>query len=178
MEVPEERRDRQARPTWSDLLLLPAIALSLGASAIHFAVTPEHFSEFWLFGLFFAGIAWIQALWPLALVHSRTGVVATLGIVVNLATVAVWIWTRAVAMPIGPEAGEREPAGLADVAASGFEVLLACLLIGLIVPGLGRALGRRAPRRAWLGSIAWGVLIAALTTLVLADHGNDIMVRH
>ncbi len=32
-------------------------ALSIGAAAIHFAVTAEHFTEFWLFG-------GVKLLWP------------------------------------------------------------------------------------------------------------------
>ncbi len=176
IDAPDEARGRHPGPSWSDLLLLPAIGLSLAAAAIHFAVASEHFSEYWLFGLFFAGIAWFQALWPVALVRFRTSVIPTLGIVVNLGTVALWVWTRAIAIPIGPQAGEREPAGLADIAATGFEVLLVCLLVGLIVPGLRSTLDRRAPRSAWLGSIAWVVLVIWITTFVLATHGNDIMV--
>jgi hypothetical protein len=162
--------------TWWDLFLPPAIALSVGAAAIHFAVAPEHFSEYWLFGLFFAGIAWFQSLWPLALVRFRNGLTPAIGIVVNMATAAVWAWTRVVAVPVGPTAGERETTGLADIAATGFEVLLTCVLVGRLVPGLRSALDQRAARTAWTGSIAWVVLIVSITTLILAIHGNEIMV--
>lgn len=171
-----EAGSRDRRPRWFDLLLLPTIALSLGASAIHFAVTPEHFSEYWLIGAFFAGVAWFQALWPVALVRSETRMIPALGIAVNLGTVALWVWTRVVSVPVGPEAGEPEAAGLADLTASGFELLLACLLLALLAPRLRAALDRRASRSSWVGSVFWAVLVGVITTLVLAEHGNDIMV--
>jgi hypothetical protein len=53
-----------ARP----LLLGGLAALSIGAAAIHFAVTFEHFSEYSLYGVFFLVLSWAQLAWPVVLI--------------------------------------------------------------------------------------------------------------
>src|SRR5437879_12851719 len=86
-------------------LLGPVTTLSLGAAAIHFAVIPDHFKQWWAFGLFFAGIGWFQALWPIAYLLRPSGRSALLAILANLATIAVWVWTRSAGLPFGPAPG-------------------------------------------------------------------------
>ena len=162
---------------WAALLLPPMAALSIGAAAIHFAVTAEHFTEFWLFGVFFAAIAWFQALWPLAYLRWPTRITAGIALAANLGTVLLWAWTRFVGIPVGPSVGDAEVIGVADVAASGFETLLCGILLLLLVPAVRRRLlATPVSRSAWIGSGFWVVVVVAITTWVLALHGNDIMV--
>lgn len=155
----------------------PLSALSLGAGAIHFALTAEHFTEFWLYGLFFASIAWFQVLWPLAYQRWPRPLTAGIGSAVSAATVLLWAWTRFVGLPLGPNAGELEAIGLSDVAATTFEVLLCSALVMLVVPRVRAHLERtRASVAGWAGSAIWVVAVAVATTVVLARHGSDIMV--
>ena len=166
-----------AGPTWAQLLVPPLSALSFGAAAIHFALTAEHFTEFWLYGLFFAAIAWFQVLWPLAYLRWPTPAAAGMGFAVNAATVLLWAWTRFVGLPLGPNAGELEAVGLEDLAAATFEVLLCSALVLLLVPRFRTHLRRtRASVAGLAGSAFWVVAVAVATTVVLAWHGNDIMV--
>src|SRR5215470_13394658 len=48
-------------------------ALSVGAAAIHFAVTFAHFNEYLLYGVFFLIIAWAQMIWAAAAVVAVAG---------------------------------------------------------------------------------------------------------
>ena len=42
--------------------------LSLGAGAIHFAVSGGHFSVSWWHGMFFAVVAWLQLSWAVGVI--------------------------------------------------------------------------------------------------------------
>jgi hypothetical protein len=67
-----------------------------------------------------------------------------LGIVGNLALIALWAWTRTIGIPfVGPGAGEVEPVSALDVVAKVVEGGLIALLIVLLWQ-----LGRRWRRRS------------------------------
>ncbi len=59
---------RIGAPTAKPLLLGTLASLSVGAAAIHFAVTFEHFNEYSLYGVFFLVLAWAQLVWPAVLI--------------------------------------------------------------------------------------------------------------
>jgi hypothetical protein len=99
-------------------------ALSLGASAIHFGVISEHYAEYPVFGLFFSGLGWFQALWAIAYVIRPVRWLAFVAIAVNLATIVIWAWAHLVGLPFGPNAGHVEPTTITDVTATVFEVVL------------------------------------------------------
>lgn len=143
--------------------------LSLGAAAIHFAVIAEHFDEYWLLGVFFVVTAWLQALWALAVVVRRERSLLLGGAFGNALIVFVWILSRTSGLPFGPEAGEAEAAGLADVVATAFE--------SLIVLGAMRLVFRapiRTPGRRWLrlGALAGALAVISLTSVSLALLGS------
>jgi hypothetical protein len=146
------------------------VVLSLGAAAIHFAVVPDHFEEWWAFGLFFATLGWFQALWAVAYLLQQSRQLAWLGIGVNVATVLVWVWSRTAGIPFGPSAGTVENVGPPDVLASAFELaLVAGLLVTRVLPA-DRGAAAMLPRRAlalWTTGVA--VVVVASTTLVLAS---------
>lgn len=120
---------RNARQT----LLSVAAVLSLAAAAIHGWVAPEHFAEWWGYGLFFLVATVAQALYAVVLLRSPTETVLRVGIVGNLAIIVVWVVTRTLGIPLfGPEAGEVEAVGQIDMASKLVEVLLIALLITLL----------------------------------------------
>lgn len=111
----------------------PAAALavlSLGAAAIHFAVMPEHFKEWWLFGLFFAGLGWFQALWSVGYLLVPVRPLAWLAIGINVATLLLWTWTRTLGLPFGPDPGVPEAVGIPDILAGILELSLVIGLLG------------------------------------------------
>lgn len=116
-------------------LLVLASAVSI---AIHAYVAPEHFEEFTDFGRFFVALTAVQILWTALVVARPTTGPLVLGIVLNLAIVGLWLFTRFVEVPIGPEAGEVEAVGLLDSVATGAEIVVA-IVCGYLIGRRGNA---------------------------------------
>ena len=135
-------------------------ALSFGAACLHGSVIVSHFREYVLFGLFFAIVAPLQVLWAelLRRAPEQRRLLAA-GAIANGLVVVVWLVTRTVGLPFGPERLEAEAAGLKDVLATGSELMIVALAAVL----LGRA-GRSLP--GWALVAAWALaslgLVAAL----------------
>ena len=110
--------------------LLSAVAiLSLVAAVIHIGVMPEHFEEWWGYGLFFLVAAAAQALYAVVILRAPTPTLLWVGIVGNLAIIALWVLTRTIGIPFfGPHAGEVEEVGTMDLASKLAEILLVALL--------------------------------------------------
>jgi hypothetical protein len=96
---------------------------SLGAGAIHFAVTAEHLEESAMFGVFFLLLGAFQVMWALIMLRPNRPVLA-LGAIVNLAVIGIWVLSRTAGLPVGPEAGEPEEAGVLDGMATALEALI------------------------------------------------------
>lgn len=146
---------------------LALAALSLGAAAIHFGVISEHFEEDILFGLFFSGVGWFEALWAVAFVLRATRWLAAIGLLASIATVGVWVWAHLIGLPFGPDPGEVEATTLRDLMATLFEILLAVWL------GARLMLAARNRHRVppGLGVIVVGLLIGLIavgTTIALS----------
>ena len=108
---------RTAKKTDSRLAARLAALASLGASVIHFAVVPAHWQEWMPAGLFFAAIALFQLLWARLVLTRTTTPVLALGIMVNLAVIALWSVSRTAGAPLGPHAGQAELIQAADLCA-------------------------------------------------------------
>jgi hypothetical protein len=117
--------------------------LSAGAAAIHFAMTGPHFEEDWLYGLFFIVAAWAQAVWAGLYLVLPVRAVAVLGLVGNVVIIGTWAVTRTVGVPFGPLAAGPEAIGGADLAATGFELLIVVLLLVVLSPLRERFVERR-----------------------------------
>jgi hypothetical protein len=144
-------------------------AISVGAAAIHFAVVFEHFAEYMLYGVFFLVISWAQVIWPAVLLWRPSRTWLWLGIAGNAIILAVYVASRTVGLPFGPDLHEVEQAGALDVVSCALE---AALIIGcaalLYRPSL---LDRPAARRGTTARVASlaavPVAVIALTTAVM-----------
>jgi hypothetical protein len=147
----------------------PLAVLSLGAAAIHFAVMPEHFAEWWAFGVFFGATGWFEALWAVGYVTMPTRRIAALGLVANVATVLLWAASRTVGLPIGPEPWVPEPVGLPDLVATLLEgILVLGLLTILAIPRSAHTSSRPTLRLMIAATIGASVAIAVVTTVAIA----------
>ena len=119
-----------------------AAGFSFAAGALQAMAGPEHVEEWWVYGLFFYGAAVAQVAFGLALLTQgiegwggwpavRSWVYAV-GIGGNLAVIALWVVTRTVGVPVGPEAFEPEGLGLLDVSSKTIELVLIALLVWLM----------------------------------------------
>ena len=105
--------------------LLPLLAgSSVAAGVIHAGVVPEHLEEAWIFGLFFILAAGFQIAWAIPAVTSRSSGVYLIGAVANGAMIGIWLLSRTLGVPIGPEPWVAEPAEVLDVVSTGLEVLI------------------------------------------------------
>ncbi len=118
-------------------ILYAAAALSLAAALIHLWVAPEHFAEWWGYGVFFLVSALAQVLYVPLLLRWPNRMVLLLGVGGNLAIVLLYLLTRTAGIPIfGPEAGEVEGVGFVDVCATTSELGIVAALGALLLRGL------------------------------------------
>jgi hypothetical protein len=151
-----------------------AVSLSAGAGIIHLAVLPDHLQESALVGAFFVATAAFQLGW--AVVHLRFAIPAldSAGRAFNAAVIGVWLWSRFVGLPIGPEAGVPEAIGLPDLLATLFEAGLVAILATPLASS-ARHEESREPLRFADVTIArtFGVLaIAVVTGAAIAELGG------
>ena len=116
LELTRPDRSRR-RPAVSTRWLALAWA---GVATVHLAVIAEHFEEAVALGVFFLLLSLAQYAYALAVILRTTDRLLLVGLVTNMAVILLWAYTRAVAVPFG--LGPREPAGAADLAATGLEL--------------------------------------------------------
>lgn len=99
-----------------DTLPFAIVAVSsVLAGLIHYAVVPEHRSEWVVYAVFFTLLGAFQLIWAATVWIARRRPVLIVGALVNAVAIGLWIVTRTVGLPFGPEAGEAEAAGVIDV---------------------------------------------------------------
>jgi len=150
-------------PASPDVLRFAVAVASAGAAAIHFAVIDQHVVEYWLFGVFFVVVALAQLGWAVAVVSNPTRTVYIVGALGNTLIVMTWVISRTSGLPFGPEAGEPEPVGVADVVSTALEVVV---VVGTLLLLRGLELPRSWEMRFVRPVVAISVL--AITTLALA----------
>jgi hypothetical protein len=150
-------------------LLASLAALSIGAAIIHCVVVVEHWREHWSYGAFFCVSAIAQLVWAVWVLLAPSRIILLLGALGNAAIVLMWVISRTVGIPLGPEAGEREAVAFADTVATMFEILL---VIGALhaARSAARPLGGpllARPAASWVAMLAVAALTAtSLLTLV------------
>ena len=160
----------RTRPATLRPYLLGALAaLSVGAAAIHFAVVFEHFTEYTLYGVFFLVISWAQLIWPAVLVWRPSRPWLWAGIGGNAIVLAIYVASRTVGLPFGPDLHDVESVGALDVVSC---VLEAALIAGCAAllwrPSLAdRRAARGGPLAAASALLAVPVAVIAATTAVM-----------
>jgi hypothetical protein len=138
-------------------------ALSAGAAAIHFAVVFEHFAEYALYGVFFLVISWAQVIWPAVLLWRPSRPWLWAGIAGNAAVIAVYVASRTVGLPFGPDLHDVEAVGALDV--------VSCVLEFALIAGCAALLWRPslADRPvAHRGAVARAAALVAVPATVIA----------
>jgi hypothetical protein len=163
----KEARSRLA--TLRPYLLGGLAALSVGAAAIHFAVTFEHFAEYTLYGIFFLVISWAQVIWPAVLLWRPSRLWLWLGMAGNALVIAVYVASRTVGLPFGPDSHNPESVGALDVVSCVLEFgLIAGCATLLWRPSLAdRPVGRRSALVNAAALVAVPAAVIAATTSVM-----------
>lgn len=147
--------------------------LSLSAGAIHAVAMVDHFSHWWLYGAFFLALTYGQALWGIALLRKPVSDRSLVrGAAANLAICAVWLFSRTVGVPIGPEAGSPEPVGVMDVAATVDQLALAAYVVAIVRPDLRMRRGLRT--LIGVHRIRLGMMLCSVTVFasLISGHGH------
>jgi hypothetical protein len=149
--------------------------LSVLAAVIHFAVAGSHFQEYWLFGVFMLGVAWLQLAWAAAAVFRPTRLLVSSAAVLNAAVIVVYVLTRTVGDMVGPDPGDVEPAGFGDLLCTVAEAVIVAGCLWLLVASQTRQ--SRPVRRDHAGLLAGGgaVALAALLSVALVDGGPEMV---
>jgi hypothetical protein len=140
-------------------------ALFWMAAAIHVVASAEHFGEWWLFGLFFAVLAGWQAAWGILLYREPSEGALLTGAGVNAGVAVLWLITRTVGLPLGPEQWSPERIGVLDVAATLDELTIAGLGLALVSAAWRRRIG--AKPFEW---VLLALLIASGVALMAGGH--------
>lgn len=119
---------------------------SVLAGGIHLAVTPSHLEEWWVYGAFFLVVGAFQLALAALVLRRPSWPVALTGIVVNLGVVLVYVASRTTGLPVEPPeditshewSHGTEGVGPADLAATGAELAVVCILVTLLPPRLRR----------------------------------------
>lgn len=151
-------------------LLLFVAALAWCAGLIHVVVSVEHFGEYVLFGLFFAVLGPLQVVWGAAAYRWPRREVLLAGAAASLAVVALWIASRTVGLPIGPDAGHPEAVGFADVLCSADEFALALLVVALLKLRDGTLRLSLGTLRMAASGGAYVLMVGSLVALLLGAH--------
>jgi hypothetical protein len=163
---------RRPQPTSIGTVLRWVVAATmLGSGAIHFAMMGEHAGVSWTHGLFFATAGWLQLALAAMIGFRPTRPVVTIGIVVNLGLLTVWVLTRTVGIAIGGD-GTPEAWGRVDILCAVFEGIAVLASAGL----LSKSFARR-PLSAGVGFAGIGVLVVAvavLTSLVFSPAATKV----
>jgi hypothetical protein len=146
--------------------------ISAVAAVIHFAVSGEHFQEYWLFGVFMLVVAWLQLLWGVMAMAKPTRLLLWSGAVLNAGVVVVYIVTRTVGDVIGPTPHDVEPFGFGD----GFCTVLEAILVVGCAWLLTAKMERRVDRRRLIVALATtGTVAAVLLSVALVDGGSEMV---
>ena len=150
------------------LLLLAAAAL--GAALLHAAFAPGHFTETWSHGLAFAVMAWLQLALAVALLAYPSRRVFAFG-TLNVLVIGLWVMSRTVGAPFGPDAWKSEAVGTPDLIATGLEALLVIGCAALLWRSRDRIVRVvTGPRLLLWGAIAASLVVAAATTVALTPR--------
>ena len=145
-----------------------------GAAAVHLGVTGAHFAQWWVYGVFFLLVAAAQLGWASAAWLRLDRRVVLLGAAGNLVLIVLWLLTRTVGVPVGPQAGVPEPFGAADAIAAGFEAVVVGL--GLVALALARgdlgATGQVPRQRAVVATAATAALVVVGSGVAMAVPGD------
>lgn len=152
---------------------LPSVALlSATAAMVHFAAVDMQGGGYLPFTLAFAALAVFQLAWTLLVLMRPSRRLLASGAFVNLATVAIWVWSRTTGLPFGPDPGKPESVAFADVTATALESGLVLMAGWLMARPLPRGHGRRAAANALILGL---VLIPPTTLAMIGAAGTHLL---
>jgi hypothetical protein len=109
---------------------LCAVAL-LVTAVIHLAVVPEHAEEWAAAAVFFVVLALAEAALAVAVLTGANRRMLVAGSGVSIASAVLWVISRTVGLPVGPEAFTAEAIAAPDLLATALEAFAAAVFARL-----------------------------------------------
>jgi hypothetical protein len=180
--VARNRTDVWARPNCDPLAAEESSAhfyqaclgmLSAAAGSIHLVAAFPHFAESNLKGVFFVASGLAQLVAGGLLVYRSPASLLAANAAGNALIIAIWVMSRTTGIPLEPNAWTPEPVGVADTAASVFELLTVAGSVLHLLPS-GRALVARAgPRKPAMALITAASVLMFLSALSFVSVGTE-----
>lgn len=157
-----------------------AVAAMVGSAAVHATVVGEHLDEWLLAGAFFALVTLTELVLALAVVVAWSQRTAMAVVVTSMGTVVVWLVSRTVGLPFGPEEFRAaEAVGAPDLACCVLEVVAAALAAPWALRH--RSQRRSAPTSSTRAGVAAAAVLAGVLSVIalwglassLGDTGSD-----
>lgn len=142
---------------------------------IHASVVAEHFGEDPLLGWFFVAVMILQVGWAALLLGRPSHLLLTAGALGNALLMGVWVLTRTVGIPIGPDAGTAESVGLLDALATTFELASVLIVFVTLRPGSMAKPVTDEPIARWLPITAAIALSSAILVGGFADRAASTL---
>jgi plastocyanin len=166
---------------WQLICKAAAVCFLVSAALIHAIWTALHLREGMLEGGSFLLTALAQGALAFGLLTFPNRRTYLLTIALSLGIVAVWALSRTVGLPIGLEAGTRQPVGMPDVTATLFEVLTVLAVLPLVVADEVPGRMRQRTEERWVRTYALvgglGLYTLAFTAVAVVPavtgHGSE-----
>lgn len=113
-------------------LRFAAAGLTLLAGFSHALAGEEHFTIWWGYGLFFSIVSICQIMGGGALLFWSSRTLYRVGVAGTSFVIILYVVTRTLGIPFGPEAGQVEGVGVLDAFSKTFEVAYLSCLIALL----------------------------------------------
>jgi hypothetical protein len=139
---------------------------SAQAALIHFAVIPQHFEEYWIYGWFFVlvGVGQLVSAY-LVLAFPRAWVLLAIA-AGNAAIAAVWVVSRTYGSLVGPDATDPARAGFGDIVVTILEIGIAIVASVLLLrPNASRPSGSANERE--LANVVSSLTLTLISVLAL-----------
>jgi hypothetical protein len=158
--------------TWRTAVLRCLAIVSGVCAVLHFAVAGSHYQEYWAYGAFLLGAAFLQSLLAVGLFSYPRRWVLLAGAALNLGIVAVYIVTRTAGDVIGPTPHGAESVGFGDLLCTCLEALTAIALLWLALRPFERPISRT---RLATATTLVALIAAGLLGTALVDGGPEMV---
>jgi hypothetical protein len=157
-----------------DLVRLLLVAGLIASAHIHAAVIPEHLAEWPAAGGFFALLTVAEIAVAAALLAARPRRIAMIAaVVVSAGPLLVWLYSRTLGLPFGPDPGVPEAVGIPDIVCCALEVgTLVAAVVLLRAPGWLRGRSPASPHLRGL-AVAAVIVVTALGLAAVAPSWFD-----
>lgn len=147
-------------------LVLAVVSLTWASAVIHVVVAPDHLRAWVPAGAFFIAVAALQLAWGAVIYRRPTRGWLLVGAYGSAALVGLWLVSRTVGAPFGPDPGQPEAVGALDILASLNEVAVIALTALLVA-------GRTLPTRLAHSSAAALGAASLFAALTISPHAHS-----